>query len=109
MTPAAAIAKAQDATVAALAARHPGSATLTPQGGDAASVTCGVYRGALEWVDDDGVPRRDQGVVLIARKSRFPATFTETSKNWSIDFAGQSFRLLSVTPYGASWLVRGVR
>ena len=110
MTPATALHRAQLATAAALASRHPGSATLTPAGsGTGSEIRGGIFRGALEWLDDDGVPRRDQGVSLIALKSRFPADFDEHAKNWAITYGGQRWRLLSVTPWGASWLVRGVR
>lgn len=109
MTPAAAIANAQRSTQAALAARHPGRISLSEPGATAVSVSGGVYRGPHEWTDDDGIPQRQQAVTVMALKSAFPATFGETAKGWTFTFESITWRVLSVTPWGASWLVRGVR
>lgn len=109
-SPAAAIRAAQNATVAALAARYPCTATLTAQGeSSGTAVPGGGYRGALEWVDEDGVPRRDQGVAFVAPQARFPVGFDEGARGWTITLEGHRFRLLSVTRWGLNWLVRGVR
>lgn len=110
MTAAAALAKAQNATQAALAQRHPGRVDLSSAGSStAASVSGGAWRGPHEWVDDEGVPQRQQAVTLLAKKSAFPAEFGETAKGWTFTFEGSAWRVLSVTPWGGSWLVRGIR
>lgn len=109
-SPSAAIRAAQNTTVAALAARHPGAVTVTAQGATSGTeVRGGAYRGLLEWVDEEGVSQREQGLVLVAPKTRFPATFDEQARHWTLELDGHRFRLLSVTPWGASWLVRGIR
>lgn len=109
-SPAAAIRAAQNATVAALAARYPCAVTLIAQGESTGTeVRGGGYRGAVEWIDEDGLSRREQGIVFVAAITRFPAAFTETAKGWIITLESHRFVVLSVTRWGQSWLVRGTR
>lgn len=109
MSASTALAKAQLATVAALAARHPATVTVTEPGESGVDLIAGAWRGPMEWTDDDGIPQRSQGVIVIAAKSKFPTTFTETARGWVVTFEGVNYRVLTVTSWGASWLVRGIR
>lgn len=110
MTSAQAIARAQNATQAALAERHPASVIMTAPGEPAgATVRGGAFRGPQEWIDDDGIPRRDQALTFLGKKTAFPAGFDETAKGWLLEFQETTYRLQSVTSWGSHWLVRGVR
>lgn len=109
MTPAQAIAQAQAATQKALSSRHPGTVTLTEPGAPGVAIAGGIHRGAVEWIDSDGVPRRDQGLSFTALKSAFPGSFSASVKGWVMTYEGASYRVRGVLDWGASWLVRGVR